>query len=105
MNHRWPHARMAIPPFRTSGTGGTVDLHPQAYGCRTGQANRAHMARAAAASNLRRHPDLAASLYAHCDRAPFGWEARNSAHPELASNPVHPEPVEGPRLAEGRQDG
>lgn len=84
MNPRWPGARPPIPAFVSTGPAATVPLRPRAPGCLTGRIDHAHMARAACASHLARHPDLVRETYAQCDRAPFLWEQRTPAHPDPA---------------------
>lgn len=77
MPRRFASARGSVPVFRSAGG-------VRAAPCRTVPVPAARretrdpalMIRAAIASHLRRHPDLARETYAHCERAPLGWESR-----------------------------
>lgn len=75
MNPRWPHARVAIPTFRSSPPDRSTGLRPRALASdRTEVIDHAHMARANGAASIRRREGAVFEAYAHCDRAPLGWE-------------------------------
>lgn len=76
MPRRCTRARLIVPPIRTSGTCRATGLRSMAVGLLRGLVDHEHERRARTASHLARHPEARRETYAHCDRAPFGWENR-----------------------------
>lgn len=76
---RFASAHVAIPTFRsTAPDQSTGRRHRATVLDRRETSDPALMRRAAIASHLARHPDLARATYAHCERAPLGWENRDA---------------------------
>lgn len=76
MPRRCTHARIPVPLIRSSAPCRATGLRSLAVGCLRGLVDRNHERRARTASHLARHPEARRETYAHCDRAPFGWENR-----------------------------
>lgn len=70
------HARTPVPVFRTSKAPPGTGRRPRAIFPGLGTIDRAAEAEARRAISLRRQHGLHWEAYAHCDRAPFGWETR-----------------------------
>jgi len=77
MPRRFTGARVAVPAFRSGAPDQSTGRRHRAVALdRRETRDPALMRRAAIASHLARHPDLARETYAHCERAPLGWESR-----------------------------
>lgn len=67
-------AHVPIPPFRSSKAAPATGRRPRAIFDGHATIDRAAEAEARRAISLRRQTGLHWDAYAHCDRAPFGWE-------------------------------
>lgn len=68
------NARVPIPMFRSSKAMPATGRRPRAIFDASGGVNPREEAEARRAISLRRQEGLHWDAYAHCDRAPFGWE-------------------------------
>lgn len=74
MNPFCRHARVPIPVFRSSAAKPATGRRPRSIFDARHTLDRQHEAEALRARSLHRQEGPQWDAYAHCDRAPFGWE-------------------------------